>query len=62
MIFYAYRPLLATKTIFGVLIEDKGKDVVIKFADGVKVLSKKEVTKVWCKKTILQIIDKSLHL
>jgi hypothetical protein len=62
MIFYAYRPLLATKTIFGVLIEDKGKDVVIKFADAVKVLPKKEVTKVWCKKTISQIIEKSFHL
>jgi hypothetical protein len=62
MIFYAYRPLLATKTIFGVLVEDKGKDVVVKFSDGVKVLPKKEVTKVWCKKTILQIIEKSLHL
>jgi hypothetical protein len=62
MTFYAYRPLLATKTIFGVLIEDKGKEVVVKFSDGAKVLSKKEVTKVWCKKTILQIIEKSLHL
>jgi hypothetical protein len=25
-------------------------------------LPKKEVTKVWCKKTISQIIEKSLHL
>jgi hypothetical protein len=62
MIFYAYRPLLANKTIFGVLVEDKGKDVVVKFSDGAKVLSKKDVTKVWCKKTILQIIEKSLYL
>ena len=59
--YYAYRPLLATKTIFGKLIEDKGKDVVLKFSDGIKTLPKKEVTKVWCKKTI-EIIKNTLQL